>query len=339
MRYPRNLKLGDYIVTTAPSDGIRKEVDYKRLDNVKNNFEKIGYKYKETKNVRTSENGRSDSSVERAKQFIEAWKDEEVGAIISATGGDFLNEMLDELDFDKLKKLPQKWFQGYSNNTELIFLLTTLCDIACIYGSNVKAFGMRKWHKSLESSIEIMSGKEITQESFEKCELVDWNDRIDPYEEYNLENDVLWKNLNNEEKIKFRGRSIGGCFDDLINLIGTKYDKVKEYIERYKEDGIVWFFEIFELSTPAIYLHLWQMKNAGYFENCKGIIFGRPLIIREDYGITYEQTLKDAFKNLNIPVIYDADIGHVAPQMPIVSGAILEIECENGKGKITNYFK
>lgn len=339
MKYPQNLKKGNYIATTAPSAGIKKEIDYKRLDNVKNNFEKLGYKYKETKNVRTDEKGRSSSAKERAKQFMELWEDEEVGAIISATGGDFLNEMLDELDFEKIKSLPPKWFQGYSNNTELTFLLTTLCDTVCIYGPTIKDFGMRKWHKTLESSIEIMTGKQITQESFEKCETGEWTERTDPYEEYNLVKLSTWKNLNNEQKIKFKGRSIGGCFDDIINLIGTKYDKVKQYTEKYKQDGIIWFFEIFELSTPSIYLHLWQMKQAGYFENCKGIIFGRPLMIREDYEITYEQTLKDALSDLKIPVIYDADIGHISPQMPIVSGAILEIECENGKGKITNYFE
>ncbi len=81
------------------------------------------------------------------------------------------------------------------------------------------------------------------------------------------------------------------------------------------------------------------MKNAGYFENCKGIIFGRPLMVRKDYEISYEQTLKDALSSLDIPVIYDADIGHVSPQLPIVSGGILEVECENGKGKIKNYFE
>lgn len=62
-------------------------------------------------------------------------------------------------------------------------------------------------------------------------------------------------------------------------------------------------------------------------------------MVREDYEISYEQTLKDALSNLNIPVIYDADIGHVAPQLPIVSGGILEVECKNGKGKIRNYFE
>lgn len=37
--------------------------------------------------------------------------------------------------------------------------------------------------------------------------------------------------------------------DDIINLIGTKYDFVKQYISKYKEDGIVWFLEVYEMSS------------------------------------------------------------------------------------------
>ena len=35
MRYPRNLEIGEYISTTAPSEGIVKEINWKRLDNAK----------------------------------------------------------------------------------------------------------------------------------------------------------------------------------------------------------------------------------------------------------------------------------------------------------------
>lgn len=339
MRYPRNLKHGDYIATTAPSAGITKEIDWKRLDKAKKNLELLGYKYKETNNVRTDIKGRSSSAKERAKQFMNLWKDSEVGAIISAEGGDFLSEMLDEINWKEIKNEEAKWFQGYSDNTGITYLLPILTDTACIYGANIKSYGMRNLHKSLLSSLEIMQGKEITQESFEKCEKNEWTERTDPYEEYKLTCNVKWKNLNNEEKMHFKGRAIGGCFDVIVNLIGTKYDKTKEFIEKYKKDGIVWFLEVFEMSTPQIYINLWQLKNAGYFENCKGIIFGRPLMVREDYEINYEETLKDALKDLNVPIIYDADIGHVSPQIPIVSGGILEIEEKNGKGKIKNYFE
>ena len=56
--------------------------------------------------------------------------------------------------------------------------------------------------------------------------------------------------------------------------------------------------------------------------------------MREDYEISFVETLKDALKDLKIPVICDADIGHVAPQMAIVNGAILEITSQNGKGHV-----
>lgn len=339
MQYPKNLKIGDYISTTAPSEGITKEINWKRLDNAKENLSKLGYKYKETSNVRTDNQGRSSSAEERAKQFMELWQDKETGAIISAAGGFFLNEMIDKIDWKKIKELEPKWFQGYSDNTGITYLLTTLADIACIYGPNVKDYGMRNLYQNLENSLKIMSGEEIKQESFEKCENGEWSERIDPYEEYNLTCKSEWKSLNQEEHLYFKGRSIGGCLNVITDLIGTKYDKTKEYIEKYKEDGIVWFLEACEMSTPIIYCKLWQMKNAGYFKYCKGIIFGRPIMLKEEYDMNQEETLKEALKDLNIPVIYDADIGHIAPQIPILSGGILEIEYEKGKGKITNYFK
>ena len=154
------------------------------------------------------------------------------------------------------------------------------------------------------------------------------------YKGYDLTEKVEWKNVFGEEKIKMRGRCIGGCLDVVREFIGTKYDKVREYNKKYKNDGIVWFLERFEMSTPELYRTLWQMKNAGYFDECNGIIFGRSLFMREDYEISFVETLKDALKDLKIPVICDADIGHVAPQMAIVNGAILEITSQNGKGHV-----
>jgi muramoyltetrapeptide carboxypeptidase LdcA involved in peptidoglycan recycling len=56
------------------------------------------------------------------------------------------------------------------------------------------------------------------------------------------------------------------------------------------------------------------------------------LFIREDYETTFNDAVKIALKDLNIPVICDADIGHVSPQMAIVNGAILKITSENSKG-------
>ena len=161
----------------------------------------------------------------------------------------------------------------------------------------------------------------------------------DLYRGYDLTEKVEWKNVFGEEKIKMRGRCIGGCLDVVREFIGTKYDRIREYNKKYKNDGIVWFLECFEMSTPEVCRILWQMKNAGYFKNCKGIIFGRPLFIRNDYDITFNEAVYQALKDTNIPIICDADIGHIAPQLAIVNGGILKIISENGKGIVETFLK
>lgn len=263
MKYPKFIKAGDTIGVTAPSAGI-KEKDFIRLDNVKNNFNKLGFNYIETENVRTDINGRSSDAKIRAKQFMELWNNENVKAIITATGGDFLIEMLEYLDFEELKNSNPKWIHGYSNITSLSYVITTSLDIATIYGANIKAYGMENLYKNLTDSIEIMKGNEITQESFDLCE-DSKSERINPLDGYYLEKKTCWKSFNGNGKIEFTGRCIGGCFDDITNIFGTKYDNAKQYIEKYKEDGIIWFLENYEMTTTLVYLHLLQMKNARIF--------------------------------------------------------------------------
>lgn len=340
MKYPEKLGKGDVIGITAPSCGIKEE-DFLRIDNAIKKLKEKGFQVIETSNVRTNFNGRSSSKIQRVNEFMGLWQNKDVKSIILASGGDFLCEMLDCIDFEKLKNMEPKWIQGFSDCTNLTYLFTLNLDIGTIYGPTYKAYGMNDWHISLENSIKLMQKQEITQYSYEKHQEFKGFDILDgdPYSGYDLTKNVKWKNLRNEEKIEFSGRAIGGCFDVVKNLIGTKYDKVEEFTEKYKEDGIVWFLEVFEASTPGIFCNLWQMKNAGYFKNCKGIIFGRPLMIREDYEISYEQTIKDALKDLNIPIILDADIGHVPPQIPIVTGSIIKVKSSKGKGEIKTIFK
>ena len=342
MKYPKKLEKGNIIGVTAPSHGFDNEEDLLRIENSKKKIEEKGFRVIETSNVRTNEKGRSSGKEQRVKEFMELWNNPEVKVILLASGGDFLCEMLDCLDFDELRKTEPKWIQGYSDCTNLTYVFTLNLDIATIYGPTYKAFGMNDWHISLYNSIKLMQQEELTQNSYEKYQEFKGfkeSDEKNPYLGYELTKNVNWKNLTGEKNVDISGRAIGGCFDVVKNLIGTKYDKVKKFIEKYKEDGIIWFLEVFEASTPSLFCNLWQMKNAGYFNNCNGIIFGRPLMIRYDYDISYEETIKDALGDLNIPIIIDTDIGHVPPQIPIVTGSFIEINSSQGKGFIKNFLK
>lgn len=336
MRYPENLKIEDTIGICAPSKGNQDPEKIEALEKAIKQFKSMGYKVIETASVRKDEQGRSAPAEIRAKEFMELWKNKEVKLIIYAGGGDFLMEMLDYLDFDKLKNSTPKWTQGFSDITHLSFLLNTICDIPSMYCENVKDYGMTPLYRNLTDCLKIESGEEILQTSFEK-----YQKEIEDNEDgtYHLTSDVKWQNITGEEKIEIEGRAIGGCLDCLDTLIGTEFDKVKEYIEKYKDDGTIWFMECYEMNTPLLERTLWKMKHAGYFKYCKGIIFGRPLIMREDYDVTEHQAILDAIGDLRIPIITGADIGHLPPQLAITQGAILKITSQNGKGIVETYLK
>ena len=276
---------------------------------------------------------------------MELYNDKDVKAIIFLAGGDFACEILEYLDFSKISELPPKWIMGYSDCTNLTLTFNILCDIASIYGPTFKNFGMKELHRSLLNPFRLMEKEEFVQNSYDKCETLDShfsnkNDDEDPYYEYNLVKDVNWVNLKGEDEIYFKGRCIGGCIDLFREvIIGSKFDKLKEYCDKYKDDGIVWFLEDFEGNTPEHFRTLWRMRNMGLFENCNGIIFGRPLMIREDYEISYNDANLEVLKDLKIPIVVDCDIGHLPPQIPIVSGSILEVNSSNGKGTIKCIFK
>lgn len=331
MIYPEFLKEHDTIGVTAPSDGIIDEVKLKRLDNAIKNFEDRSFIIKETPNVRCSVKGRSSSSKERAEELESLYKDDNVKTIITSGGGDFLLEMLSELDFNVIKDNP-KWLQGYSDPTGLLFTITTNLDIATVYSDNFKTFGMEPWHKSLENNLEILKGNIIEQTSFSKYE--EDKKLITGLEPFNLTKKVYWKNLNNEDVINIKGRMIGGCLDLITELFGTRFDKTKAFLEKYKDDGIIWYFDVCELSSESLIRTLWKLKDNGYFKYTKGILFSRVFACNSYYDISYEEAICECLKDLNIPIIINTDIGHVSPRMTIINGAVCTVTSSNGKGKI-----
>ncbi len=332
MIYPEFLKENDTIGVTAPSDGITKPAKIGAFVSATRQLKQLGYFVKETPNVRISIKGRSGTSKERAKQLEDLFLDYSVKVIFCATGGDFLLEMLPEMDFEIIQNNP-KWIQGYSDPTWLLFIITTMLDIATIYGSNFGAFGMNPWHSSIKNNLEILRGNIIEQKSFDLYEK-EWTESITGEEGYHLTESVYWKNITGEVQVKLKGRMIGGCIDTLSELLGTRFDYVKTFIEKYKNDGIVWYFDHCELSSESLIRVLWRMKDNGWFQYATGIIFGRSGIETSYYDISFEETILHVLRELGVPIITGADIGHVPPRVTIINGAIAEIISENGQGKI-----
>ena len=332
MIYPKFLQKGATIGVPAVSDGSYNETSNIRFKNSIKRFEEMGYKVIPSKNLYNSVMTRSADAITRAKEFNDMIKNKDIDFLMCAAGGEFLLEILPYIDFEKIKENP-KFVQGFSDPTGIMYPITTKCDIATIYSVNFKSFGMQNLEEDLKKDLDIISGNIIEQNSFELYE-EEGLERVTGLEGYNLTEKVEWKSLDGKDA-KFSGRIIGGCFDNIAEIAGTKFDGGAEFVERYKEDGTIWYFDNFALSNESVIRTLWKFNELGYFKYTKGIIFGRFCFENSELGYSIEQALKDSvISKLNIPIIYDADISHKGPSFTIINGALAEVDINDKKGKI-----
>ena len=335
MKYPKFLKQGDKIVLTALSAGVPKKDLEKRSKYLKaiENLEKEGFVVEMQDHCLKQRMYRSASAKVRASRFNEAYFSDDSRMILNATGGDFQYETLPYINYKKIKESEPKWVQGYSDTTNITFLLTTICDVASVYSNGLSEFGRHELSQSAKNNLNLLKGENLVQQSFEKYGEI--KNKEDIYAMPTYSNDVNWKSLRGEKEITISGRLIGGCQDVINSIVGTKYDKVRKFLHKYKEDGIIWYLETFASDSGRFMMSLNQLKNAGYFKYCKGIVFGRPLFYNKEWvNISYDKAIKSVLGKLNIPILYDADIGHVKPMITLVNGSITTFKYKEGKCEI-----
>ena len=332
MKYPKFLKKNNLIGVPAPSAGAEDELKINKYKHADKYLKKCGYRTLLSENIFKSERGRSADKRIRAQEINEMFSNKDINLLICAAGGEFLVEILPFIDFSLIKKNP-KYICGFSDPTGLLYPITTKYDIATIYGGNFSMFGEEKkeqWHTDF---MDIVTGSKLVEDSYDMYEN-ERGEKITGLEGLNLTDKVYWKTLD-DKRCEFTGRIIGGCLDIIAELAGTKYDGINEFNEKYKDDGIIWYFDNCELSMEETIRVLWKFNELGYFKYVKGIIFGRfgSNVTYFDYDT--EKCLKDSIiGDLNIPIIYDADISHKGPSLSIINGSIAHVESYNGKGKI-----
>lgn len=328
MIFPNRLQNGDTIATTAVSMGCVDEMDILRLENGLKKLNKMGFKCRETENVRETKKLVSSSAKQRAKQLMELIEDDSVKAIISVSGGEILMEILPYLDFEIIRTCKPKWIQGYSDPSLLNYIITTKTNIATVNSINFKSFGMDPWHEVISKNIEFFQNPDIIiQKNFSMFE-GERVESITPYDGFSLNEKVEYKSLYNGEKT-IKGRVIGGCIDVLSLVLGTPFDNTLEFCSQFNE-GMLWYFDNCELNIAGFYRTIWQMKQANWFNNVKGILIGRTSVKKEMFDFSYEDSLHKAFDDMNVPVFYDVDIGHLPPQWIMINGSYGEFMFENG---------
>ncbi len=392
MRYPEFLSPGGTIGFVAPSFGCAEEPYLSAFDNAQRKWKEMGYKLQLGPNCYAQEGiGISNTPPKCGAELWQSYCSADNDVLISCGGGELMCEILDYVDFEKIRQARPKWYMGFSDNTNMTFLLTTLCDTASIYAPCAAAFGMEPWHPAIQDAMALLGGRQLRFAGYDKWEREWLKDEEHPLLPYNVtepsviryalpdgrtnveslrgmsigsavsgqaerqqacacpgglagqggerpdgtspdrrataaKDAVADMTADGTPQIELHGRLLGGCMDCLVNLLGTKYDKVTAFTERYQDDGILWFLEACDLNVMSIRRAMWQMEHAGWFEHCSGFLIGRPLCHGQEmmgldqYGAVYE-----IIRKYNVPVLMDLDIGHLSPMMPLVCGSMAQV--------------
>ena len=312
---PKYLNKGDTIGTTACSCGVLEKLD--KYEKSIKNIKSLGFDILETPNVRTSGIVSSDPTT-RARELESLYKDSNVKAIAITSGGDFLIDMLDKVNYDVIKN-NIKWLCGSSDPTSLLYTVTTNLDIATIYSPcNMSGFSSDNLHESYLNYFEILKGNLVKQNRYPFYESDD-----DIFDKENK-----WININGD--VDETGTLIGGCIESLKDVIGTRFDKTNSFLEKYKDT--IWYFDVFSMQPEDLYRTLIQFKMAGWFRYTKAIIIGKVRFPSSFLNLSYEEMIKKALPNMK--VIYNFDVGHVKPSMTMINGFKVRVISNDNEGSL-----
>lgn len=210
-RFPRALRPGDTVAVMAPSSGVRPAM-HERLDAALALLRAKGFEVREGRSLRRQEQGASASGPERAAELMAALLDPTVAAVIPPWGGELAIEVLEHLDFDRLREAPPKWFSGFSDLSTIQLPLLVRAGWASLHGPNL----MQLADPALDAvSARIFdawasgAGAELAQPQAPGTLVRALDDRAGP--------------------VTIEGRMLGGCLDSVSRLAGTPFGDIRAF--------------------------------------------------------------------------------------------------------------
>lgn len=354
VRRPQYLKKGDTIGVTAPSFGAFIAPYNKLIDLAEDNIRNRGYNIVEGDTARKGDGvGISTDPHTTGKELMDFYLRDDIDAIISAGGGELMCETISNVDFERLKSAKPKWFIGYSDNTNFVFPLVTISGTQAVYGPCINGYG-KKWEETEFDTFSILEGTKSSFDGYKRfvdpclLEEPDWG----PDHEYTREELTAPYPLNADRELvtfvpgadkvtsaengaKVRGVLLGGCLDILVNICGSRFDKVKEF--KKQNPDIIWVFEACDLTPMSIRRSIWNLKEAGWLDGAKGFLIGRSEASwkQDMMGVDQYTAYTALLEDFKVPIIMDAEIGHIDPMLPVIMGAEAEVTVKGNDLNIT----
>ena len=310
-KYPLPLKPGDNIRVICPSSTLDSKTSKKKKKST-TAFESLGLKVSFGRNCFNQ----SASKQQRLDDLHQAFIDPDVKGIFAGTGGFSSNDLLEDIDYKLIKKLP-KVFCGYSDITVLLNAIYSRTGLVTYHGPNFNGVGSR-------------GGQTFTHEYLNKCLMSrhiyaleqsdQWFDKEycdchDNGEEKKYENDGWW-GINRSGIVE--GRLVGGNISCFSLLSGTKFmPSLSKSILLIEDD-----YESQAHHFNALLNSILQQSGAG---SIQGVIIGR---FQKKSGITKEELAEICLskKQLeDVAIIANVDIGHTSPKTTLPIGGLVQL--------------
>lgn len=286
---PNKLQKGDTIAIIAPAGNVEEN---KILNSIKY-FENQGYKIKLGKNIFKTDRYLAGSDSERLEDLHNAFKDEEIKAILCARGGYGCLRLLDKIDYNLIRNNP-KIFCGYSDITALSLMFLK--------------------HSGLITFSSPMPKGDFQPDSIDKFT----EDKF--WQALNSNNiTIIAKSFKTYKKGEAKGIILGGNLATISSLCGLDF---------IPDDRFIFFAEDLNEPVYKIDRSFRQLINIKKFRNkVSGIILG-DFIGTEEYNEQLDYLFSEISSELNIPVFGGYQITHAKSKITVPIGGYGQLNNE-----------
>ncbi len=291
MKYGKRLKAGDTIGLIAPSGAVRTAGS---LQSAVEETERMGFRVKVGASCASAYGYLAGTDEVRARDVNEMFLDDGVDAIFCVKGGYGATRILDRIDYEAIAAQP-KIFVGYSDVTALHIAFLEKCGlvtfhapmpVSCWADAPLDAVSAESMKKTLMNAEPV--GEIVNPEGFARTCLVGG---------------------------AAEGQLVGGNLTLVSHLMGTPYE--------LDVTGRILFLEDVGEYTYSIDRMLTQLRLAGVFDRCAGIVFGdfrRCETEYPDFGFTLREVIDDVVLPCGKPVFMGLRAGHCTPKLTLPFG-------------------
>jgi muramoyltetrapeptide carboxypeptidase LdcA involved in peptidoglycan recycling len=274
---------------------------------------------------------------ERAAELTAMLCDPTIRCVIPPWGGETAIDLVDLLDWDALAAAEPTWLVGYSDLSTLLLPVTTRLGWATVHGDNLADSPYRP-PDGLLSWRDLASGPGPHRQRDSGLVAGWWRfDEDSRATEWKVLGDGRWT-LHGADSVHVSGRLIGGCVETVSNLAGTPYGDVAAFGRAHADEGLIVYLEACEDGAATICRNLHGLRLAGWFEHARAIVVGRTNA-PDSPGLTQREAVLDALGRLDLPIVFDLEIGHVPPHLPLVNGALAALTVDEGTRVIVQEFR